>query len=48
MDVGEQVAVFSDADADVFRAQAIPASHFGTVVRCPGKDLCWPGAQSIS
>ena len=38
---------FSEADADVFRALDLPASRHGTVVRCAGKDLCWPGAQSI-
>lgn len=38
---------FSEADADVFRALAIPAATYGTIVRCVGKDLMWPGQQSI-
>ena len=38
---------FSEADADVFRALAIPAASRGAVVRTGGKDLCWYGAQTI-
>jgi ABC-type Fe3+-hydroxamate transport system substrate-binding protein len=38
---------FSEADADVFRALAIPAAQRGAVVRTGGKDLCWYGAQTI-
>jgi ABC-type hemin transport system substrate-binding protein len=38
---------FSEADAEVFRAMAIPAATGGAVVRTGGKDLCWYGAQTI-
>lgn len=38
---------FSDADAEVFRALPIPAAEHGTIVRCVGKDLMWPGQQAI-
>ncbi len=37
---------FSEADAEVFRALAIPAAK-RSVVRTSGKDLCWYGAQTI-
>ena len=37
---------FSEADADVFRAEATPAAARGAVVRMNGKDLCWYGARS--
>jgi len=38
---------FSEADADVFRAQPTPAAAHGAVVRTNGKDLCWYGARSV-
>jgi ABC-type Fe3+-hydroxamate transport system substrate-binding protein len=38
---------FSEEDAQVFRALAIPAAARGAVVRTGGKDLCWYGAQTI-
>ena len=38
---------FSEADAAVFRALAIPASKRSAVIRTSGKDLCWYGAQTI-
>lgn len=38
---------FSEEDANVFRALAIPAATRGAVVRTGGKDLCWYGAQTI-
>jgi ABC-type Fe3+-hydroxamate transport system substrate-binding protein len=38
---------FSDADADVFRAQKTPAAERDAVVRTGGKDLCWYGSRSI-
>lgn len=38
---------FSEEDADVFRAQAIPAAERGAVVRTSGKDLCWYGARTV-
>ena len=38
---------FSDADAEVFRAQPTPAAARGAVVRTSGKDLCWYGARSV-
>ena len=38
---------FSEADADVFRALAIPAAGRGAVVPMSGKDLCWYGARSV-
>jgi ABC-type Fe3+-hydroxamate transport system substrate-binding protein len=38
---------FSEEDAGVFRALAIPAASRGAVVRTGGKDLCWYGAQTI-
>ena len=38
---------FTPADADVFRALAIPAARRGAVVVMSGKDLCWYGARSI-
>ncbi len=38
---------FTEADADVFRALAIPAASRGAVVRTGGKDLTWYGAQTV-
>jgi ABC-type Fe3+-hydroxamate transport system substrate-binding protein len=38
---------FSEADADLFRAQPTPAAARGAVVRMNGKDLCWYGARSV-
>jgi ABC-type Fe3+-hydroxamate transport system substrate-binding protein len=38
---------FSAEDAAVFGALAIPAATHGTVLRCVGKDLMWPGQQAI-
>jgi len=38
---------FSEADADVFRAQPTPAATRGAVVRTDGKDLCWYGSRSV-
>lgn len=38
---------FSPQDADVFLRLDIPAARTGRVLFCPGKDLCWAGAQSI-
>jgi ABC-type Fe3+-hydroxamate transport system substrate-binding protein len=38
---------FSEEDAEVFRALAIPAASRSAVVRTGGKDLCWYGAQTI-
>ena len=38
---------FTPADADVFRALAIPAAGRGAVAVMSGKDLCWYGARSI-
>lgn len=38
---------FTEQDAEVFRALAIPAATNGAVVRTGGKDLCWYGAQTI-
>jgi ABC-type Fe3+-hydroxamate transport system substrate-binding protein len=39
---------FSEADAEVFRAQPTPAAERGAVVRTGGKDLCWFGARSVA
>jgi ABC-type Fe3+-hydroxamate transport system substrate-binding protein len=38
---------FTEEDASVFRALAIPAADAGAVVRTGGKDLCWSGAQGV-
>jgi ABC-type Fe3+-hydroxamate transport system substrate-binding protein len=38
---------FSEDDAEVFRALAIPAAERGAVARTSGKDLCWYGARSV-
>jgi ABC-type Fe3+-hydroxamate transport system substrate-binding protein len=38
---------FSEEDAEVFRRLDIPAARSGAILLCAGKDLCWPGAQSI-
>jgi ABC-type Fe3+-hydroxamate transport system substrate-binding protein len=38
---------FSEADADVFRAEPTPAAARGAIVRTGGKDLCWYGARSV-
>lgn len=38
---------FSEADAEQFRAIAIPAAAAGRIERCDGKDLFWYGARSI-
>jgi ABC-type Fe3+-hydroxamate transport system substrate-binding protein len=38
---------FTEEDAAVFRALAIPAAARGAVVRTDGKDLCWYGARSV-
>jgi ABC-type Fe3+-hydroxamate transport system substrate-binding protein len=39
---------FTEEDAAVFRALAIPAALRSAVVRTGGKDLCWYGAQTIA
>jgi ABC-type Fe3+-hydroxamate transport system substrate-binding protein len=39
---------FTEKDAEVFRAQPIPAAAKGAVARTSGKDLCWYGAQSVA
>lgn len=38
---------FTEADAAVFRALAIPAAERGQVRFCDGKDLMWYGARSV-
>jgi hypothetical protein len=38
---------FTREDAAVFAALDIPAARRGAVLLCAGKDICWPGAQSI-
>jgi ABC-type Fe3+-hydroxamate transport system substrate-binding protein len=38
---------FSEADADVFRAEGTPAAKRGAIVRTGGKDLCWYGSRSV-
>jgi ABC-type Fe3+-hydroxamate transport system substrate-binding protein len=38
---------FTAADAEVFRALAIPAVRRGAIVPTDGKDLCWYGARSV-
>jgi ABC-type Fe3+-hydroxamate transport system substrate-binding protein len=38
---------FSAEDAKLFRALEIPAAKHNAIVFCPGKDICWAGAQSI-
>jgi ABC-type Fe3+-hydroxamate transport system substrate-binding protein len=38
---------FSPADKEVFAALDIPAAKNNAILFCPGKDLCWAGAQSI-
>lgn len=38
---------FSPEDARVFQALDIPAARSQAIVFCKGKDICWPGAQSI-
>jgi ABC-type Fe3+-hydroxamate transport system substrate-binding protein len=38
---------FSEADAEVFRAQSTPAARAGKVRLCGGRDLSWYGAQSV-
>lgn len=38
---------FSDADAEVFRAQDTPAAKRNAIVRTGGKDLCWYGSRSV-
>lgn len=38
---------FTEEDADLFRALAIPAASRSAVVRTGGKDLCWYGARTI-
>lgn len=38
---------FTEQDAGVFRALAIPAATHGNVARVVGKDLLWPGQQAI-
>ncbi len=38
---------FTEEDADVFRALALPAAARGAVVRTSGKDLCWYGARTV-
>ena len=38
---------FSEVDAEVFRALAIPAAQRSAVVRTTGKDLCWYGAWTV-
>jgi hypothetical protein len=38
---------FSEADADVFRAEPTPAAKVGAIIRMSGKDLCWYGSRSV-
>jgi ABC-type Fe3+-hydroxamate transport system substrate-binding protein len=38
---------FTEADAEVFRAQKTPAAREGRVRLCGGRDLTWYGAQSV-
>jgi ABC-type Fe3+-hydroxamate transport system substrate-binding protein len=38
---------FSEADKAVFAALDIPAARQNAILFCPGKDICWAGAQSI-
>ena len=38
---------FTEEDASVFRALAVPAAKSGAVIHTGGKDLCWYGAQTI-
>jgi ABC-type Fe3+-hydroxamate transport system substrate-binding protein len=38
---------FTEEDAAVFRALAIPAAERGAIVHTSGKDLCWYGARSV-
>ena len=38
---------FTEADADVFRAEPTPAALRGAIVRTSGKDLCWYGSRSV-
>ncbi len=38
---------FTEEDAAVFRALDVPAAKTGAVLRIAGRDLCWPGAQSV-
>jgi ABC-type Fe3+-hydroxamate transport system substrate-binding protein len=38
---------FSEADKAVFEALDIPAAKQNAILFCPGKDICWAGAQSI-
>ncbi|EYF01014.1 helical backbone metal receptor [Chondromyces apiculatus] len=38
---------FTAADAEVFRALAIPAAKHGQIVFCNGKDLMWYGARAV-
>ena len=38
---------FSEQDAEVVRALDLPAARAGKVRLCGGRDLSWPGAQSI-
>jgi ABC-type Fe3+-hydroxamate transport system substrate-binding protein len=38
---------FSEEDARVFAALAIPAARQKSIVRMSGKDLCWYGARSV-
>ncbi len=38
---------FTEEDARVFAALAIPAARGERIVRTSGKDLCWYGARSV-
>lgn len=38
---------FSDADAELFRAEPTTAAANGHVVKTSGKDLCWYGSRSV-
>lgn len=39
---------FTDEDAAVFHALAIPAARTNAIVRTSGKDLCWYGARTVT
>ncbi|MDW8251252.1 MAG: helical backbone metal receptor, partial [Myxococcales bacterium] len=38
---------FSEEDARFFRGLPLRAARKDLILPCPGRDLCWPGAQQL-
>ena len=47
MSLPDEPYQFSEADAEMFRAQDTPAARSDAIATCDGKDLFWHGSRSI-